>query len=623
MDWNRISKARPMVAEAMEKDLALFCKNVWPIVHPGSKLRWNWHLDLICEYLTLVKRGQCKRLMILVPPRTAKTTVASICFPVWAWLTTPALCFLCASYELDLSSTHNLARRQLISSQRFQSFFKDRFQLTSDRSLVQEFTNSAGGMMLSASVNSRAMGRGGDIVVVDDPLSADAAFSDILRNETNSWFTHMLPQRLNSPSESPIILIQQRLHQSDPAGDLLEREAGEWTLVKLPLIAEEDETWTFPISGRVVVRKKGECLDPKRFTPKVVRERQRNRLIWASQFQQEPAPLEGNMIRTADILFYGGRDPKTGERDPELPADFDRRIISVDCAFKDKSTSDFVAIIVIGVRLSRRYVLHITNARLDLDGTESEIRHCHALYGPVSATLVEDKANGSAIISHLTENISGVIAVNPQGGKLARLMATAPEFQAHNWFVDRSGPWTNKFIEQLTMFPQARHDDIADAVSQAAIWLQANTYEYGLVDYFKGVAAGLIKPRATQPVPVREESRRAVRTRVEGWERWQRDGKAPPCHCGSTNTSLMPDQDGCLIVFCKQCGRRDDGKELPKPAGECCDRFLPQTVSGQIRCGNCGRQTAIGTQPTNGTTFAQYKNLRDQGFANGKYGRFG
>jgi predicted phage terminase large subunit-like protein len=623
MDFSRLIEARPLVAEQLQKDLGAFCRAAWPTLHPGSKLRWNWHMDLLAEYLTLVRRGQIRRLIVNVPPRTAKTTEASICFPVWWWLSEPEKSFLCASYELDLAGSHNLKRRQLITSGWFQSLFADRFKLSSDRSLVEEFTNASGGAMLAASVNSRAMGRGGDCIVVDDPLSADAAYSDILRSEVNEWFMHMMPQRLNDPSTSPIILIAQRLHENDPCGFLLEREPGEWTHVKLPLVAEEDERWVFPISGRVVVRRKDEVLDPARFSKKVVEARKRNRIVFSGQYQQRPAPLEGNIVRVADIMFYGGKDPRTGQRDPELPAHFDQKIISVDCAFKDKSTSDYVAVLTIGILGSRRYLINIVNAHLDLDATESEIRRQHALFAPVSAVLVEDAANGASVITHLKENISGVIAVNPQGGKMARMVAASPEFQAHDWYVDRNGAWTDKFIEQVTMFPHARHDDISDATSQASIWLQANTHELGLVAWWKRkaaeIAAGIRNPDGTRkvaaPGPVPQvESGKPVQAHVDGRVKWVE--KPTKCEvCGIV--AVGPHSDGHGKTLCRQCGAVN-GVPPPKPIiDNICpvpDCGLKMVWSGGIlRCQNHGQPPATGEAPR-GMTFAQLKSRR---------GRFG
>jgi len=486
MDFQFLRRAREMSARHLTNDLAAFTRAAWPTLHPGSKLHWNWHLDLLCEYLTLVRLRKIRRLIINVPPRTAKTSVASICFPVWDWISQPAETFLCCSYELDLATTHNLERRRLIASPWFQGLFADRFRLSADRSLAEEFTNESGGAMLAASVGSRSQGRGGSIIVVDDPISAEAAYSDVTRKGVNDWFQFQLPQRLNDPATSPIVLIQQRLHESDPTGYLLANEAAEWIHVKLPLVAEEDEEWIFPISGRVVRRRKGEVLDSKRFPARVVAEKQRNRLAYSGQYQQEPAPIEGNLIRRSDVRYYGGTDPLTGKRDEELPVSFDQTILSVDCSFKDLATSDFVAIAVIGISGRKRFIRNVVNAHLDAAATEVEIRRQHDLYSPVSGTLIEDKANGSAVIQRLKTHVAGVIEIQPEGGKIGRMYVASAEWQSGDWYVDRNAAWTEAFLQQITMFPNAKNDDMADTMSQAAIWLQANSFVYGVLDWAAG-----------------------------------------------------------------------------------------------------------------------------------------
>jgi predicted phage terminase large subunit-like protein len=363
-------------------------------------------------------------------------------------------------------------------------------------------------------------------------------------------------------------------------------------LLKLPLLAEQDETITFPVSGRIWKRKRGDCLDPKRWSAKVVKRRQQNRLVWAGQFQQSPVSVEGNLIRTDDILFFGGRDPQTGAIDPGLPESFDRKIISVDCSFKDLRTSDYVAVIVVGVLGSRRYLLHVTNAHLDLTGTENEIRNAHATFGPISAVLVEDKANGPAVISHLKDHISGMIAVNPEGGKVARVVAASPEFQANNWIIERNGPWAHKVVEQLTMFPNAKNDDIVDAITQAAIWLQANTGGLGLLDVLKDFFTGKRKmPRSA------EEILQGVAIKpvtVDNFQIWLKTHQAPACPlCKSTATTYNERQ----LLRCNQCSAID-GVPPPAPVGSCCGNFLPQVIGGGgIRCGSCGTQTMpVGTR---------------------------
>jgi predicted phage terminase large subunit-like protein len=606
MDFNSIIRAKPYVARKLSEDLGSFVRAAWPTLSPGEKLQWNWHLDLICEHLMLVRERRIKRLLINVPPRTLKSTTASVAFPVWCWLRQPELRFLCVGYEIDLADSFNLARRRLIESPWFQSLFQDRVRLSSDRALVQEFTNAKGGIMLSASVSSRAAGRGGDIVLLDDILSPDVAGSEIYRNQTNDWLEYMLPQRLNDPASSPIVLIMQRLHQNDPAGYLLEKEPDEWTVLRLPLECEEDERWVFPISGRVVKRRAGECLHAKRFPPKVVEQRKKNRWVWASQFQQRPSPIEGNLVRVADIKYWGGKDPKTGERDPDLPESFDMKVTSVDASFKDKSTSDYVAMLTIGVKGSRRYVVGIVNSRMDLDSTENELRYQHSLHRPISAVLVEDKALGSAIISHLRDHIPGIVAVNPQGGKEVRLIATAPEFAAGNWFLPRYDPWTERLVEQLTLFPHAKHDDLADAVSQAAIWLQANSYsseELPVITYYKREAA-----KAAKPAQARDDNQQQLKSSPE------------PCPvCGGVRIWMSQGQ-AVLTPHCNQCGGIGPARTLragdPCPVvgddGKPCGMTLRSPSGGIIRCPNHGQMNTGEWQPV-GCTFAQLKGLRKKG----------
>jgi predicted phage terminase large subunit-like protein len=284
-------------------------------------------------------------------------------------------------------------------------------------------------------------------------------------------------------------------------------------------------------------------------------------------------------------------------------------------------------------------LLHVTNARLDLTGTENEIRALHAMFGPISAVLVEDAANGPSVIAHLREEISGLIAVTPEGGKMARMVAASPSFQAHNWIIERNGPWTHKVVEQLTMFPNCKNDDISDAISQAEIWLQANTYELGLLDWArkcaKEIAAGvrnefgqlLRKPeRKPEAAPAAEAN--AI-TRVDNFEIWLRTHRAPPCPaCGNPSTVYRSRDE----LLCNQCGKSSiNGAVISKPiqivvGRNCCTHPLLQRVGGTERCGNCGKQSEPPAQP--GMSRAQFR--RHGGFMltvdqpwRDKFGRFG
>jgi len=466
----RASALRMLLAERLANDFAGFVKKAWRILNPARPLIWNWHYSLLCEYLTAVHQGRITRLICNVPPRTAKSTIATICFPCWVWASNPERSFISASYSMDLSSEHSLIRRNLLQSGWYRRLWGDKFRLSGDRNQVSQFMNDKRGQMIATSIGATTLGRGGDVLILDDPVSADQALSDAERNNANDWIDNTFRSRLNDPAKGAIVLIMQRLHELDPTGFLLQ-EKDVWTHVRIPLEAEEDETWTFPISSRVVQRKKGEILMPERFPPATVDQLRSRRLVYAGQYQQRPAAIEGNLIKRSEVRYYGGIDPRTGQPDEKLPESFDRKIISVDCAFKDAATSDFVAIGVIGVKGRKRYLLNVVNRHLDAAATEAEIRRQRDLHRPISAVLIEDKANGAAVIQRLRVNISSVIEINPQGGKTARMFAAAAAWQAGDWFLDRNAAWTGPFVEQVTMFPNAAHDDLCDMMSQAAAWL--------------------------------------------------------------------------------------------------------------------------------------------------------
>lgn len=467
----RAGAMRSVLADRLSADFSAFVKTAWRILVPGRNLVWSWHLDFICEQLTLVKQRRLLRLIVNVPPRTLKSTLITVAFPVWMWITEPAHSFMTASYSLPLSTDHSTMRRRLLLSRWFQGLWGNRFQMSADRNQVGLFMNNRGGQMIATSVGATAMGRGCDTAILDDPNSPEQALTVNGRTTASSWFDTVLRSRLNDPASGAIIVVMQRLHELDLTGYLLNQEPGVWTHVRIPLEAEDDEEWKFPISGKVVRRARGEILLPERFPPVVVEERRSCRLVYAAQSQQRPAPVEGNLIKRSEVRYYGGTDPSTGQLDEKLPENFDFKLVSVDCAFKDLATSDFVAIIVIGIKGRKRFILNVVNKHLDAAATEAEIRRQREVHRPVCGVLVEARANGPAVIQRLKLNVPGVIEINPQGGKIARMFAVAAEWQAGDWLVDRLAAWTPGFVEQITTFPNGRNDDMCDAMSQAAAWL--------------------------------------------------------------------------------------------------------------------------------------------------------
>ena len=169
---------RLLLAERLAGDFAAFAKKAWTVLHPNRPLIWSFHHDYLCELLTLVKQRRLLRLIINIPPRTLKSTLTTIVFPVWVWLTEPEHNSLTAGYSLDLSTEHSVLRRNLLQSAWFQRLWGEKFQLAGDRNQVGQFMNDKRGQMIATSVGATAMGRGCDTAILEFSLTLPMADRD-------------------------------------------------------------------------------------------------------------------------------------------------------------------------------------------------------------------------------------------------------------------------------------------------------------------------------------------------------------------------------------------------------------------------------------------------------------
>lgn len=573
----------------LEADFTEFVKAAWKILEPGNNLSWSWHYDLIAEYLTLAAEKKVKRLIINIPPRTLKSILISIMFPVWVWTRTPNQSFACASYADRLSQDLSLKRRRLIQSDWFVRLWGDRIRLQPDQNQKSEFQNNYQAKMFATSVGGTMQGVGGNFLIADDALKADEVLSEATVTELHNWFDKTWMQRLNGPSTDVLIIVEQRIGETDLTGHCLDNdkalvdkgEKPEWTHLCIPMEADEEavdkttltQKFVFPVSGRVKERPLGDVLQPDRFTPGVIASKKVRRLTWTTQEQGRPSPIDGNWILRTDVKYYGGRDPETQELDIKLPDKFDVVVTSVDATFKDLKTSDFVCVGTVGVLGRKRFVLEVVNKHLDAPATETETRRQKAKWKS-NVVLIEDKANGSAIIKSMRRNVTGVVAVEPEGGKNSRFMGMVGEWQAGDWYVSRTEAWEESYVAQITKFPGAKNDDMADMTSQVATYLQKNTHVYGVLDYAK-----------EQEVEMAAKKLRAV-TKTRPANATEED----IAKLDNPTTLTKPDVD-------------DKTERCP----ECGGTFLQRTSAGK-RCGACGHQFDIKrpTMPTT-TNFGEFR----------------
>jgi predicted phage terminase large subunit-like protein len=429
----------------------------------------GWVHEEICreldEFLAAVMAKKSPRLMITMPPRHGKSELATRRFPAYAFGKNPDLTAISASYGADLSSRMNRDVQRIIESDGYRRLFPGVGLSSRNIRAVASgnyFRNSDifeivghAGSYRSAGVGGGITGMGGDILIIDDPIKDRAeADSPTIREKVWAWYTSTLYTRL-APGGG-ILLIQTRWHTDDLAGRLLEAErAGEgdaWRVVNFPAIATNDEPR----------RRKGEALHPERY-PLAQLSAIRSALgtrDWEALYQQRPAPDGGAIFRREWLQYYLPKD---------LPARFDKCIISWDMAFKDGDDSDFVVGQVWGRAGGRFFLLDQTRGRMDFVATLQAFLALAAKWPRALEKLVEDKANGPAVISSLKARVSGIIPINPEGSKTARAHAVTPLFEAGNVFIPhpQSCAWAADYVAELLRFPAAAHDDQVDATTQA------------------------------------------------------------------------------------------------------------------------------------------------------------
>lgn len=475
-------------AELARRSLAEFGSLAWHIIEPGQPFVRTWHTDAMCDHLEAAARGQILKLLITVPPRSSKTIFASDMFPAWVWTWAPHVRWFMSSYALSLSIDSGVRTRRIIESDWYQERWPE-VVLQDDRNAKLAYENTKGGWRIAGAVDAATTGKGGDINVLDDPHNVKETESEVQRKATVQWMKTAWYNRLNNPKTGVRIVIQQRVHEEDVAGVLMSE--GGWEHLNLPMEfdserrcvtyfkrspeMEREEFWRDPRATE------GELLCPDRFGPTEVAEYKvkLGSYAYAAQYEQRPVPAAGGLFQRSWWRYWRRPDendvPGLEDRTVVLDYDtqFDQVLISVDATFKDTSKSDFVSIGSWGIKGPRKYLLNHRWGRMGYIRTKAEIREAKdALPRHHDAVLIEDKANGTAVIEELRQEVDSVIAIEPDGGKEARAQATSPTVEAGDVFLHLHDPRRQDYIDQHAAFPKGAHDDAVDMQSQLLNWLK-------------------------------------------------------------------------------------------------------------------------------------------------------
>lgn len=439
------------------------------MLEPGTPLVWSWHIEVIADHIQATleewraaraaqRPHAWQNLLINVPPGTMKSRIVNVFTPAWRWLDVPDWRSIFIAGTSDLSMRDSILCRQLIESDWYQETFEPTWTMAEDQNAKGLFNNTAGGFRKATSVGAAITGNRGDAVFVDDPNDAKKVHSKAERESVNSWWDVAAGNRLNDLRLGVRVGVMQRLHHEDWSGHVL--SGGGWQHLCLPMEFEKALAKQARVGPGDPRTQEGELLFPQRF-PADVLEQERKRLGaagYAGQHQQRPTPATGGLFQRGWWRFWR-----------ELPADFDEVVQSWDLTFKGGDGSDYVVGQVWGRKGSSKYLLDQVRARLDFPATLAAIRSLSAKWPQATLKLVEDKANGPAVLATLRSEIEGLVAVEPDGGKEARAHAVAPQVEAGNVLLpDPSrAPWVHDLLEELAAFPRGAHDDQVDALTQA------------------------------------------------------------------------------------------------------------------------------------------------------------
>ncbi len=452
------------------KDLSSFIQLSFRILEQNTTYYHAPYIDLIADRLMgTISSPKLQRLIINMPPRMMKSLCASVIFPAWVLGNHPDKQLMCMSYRDDLARDFSMKTQKLMQSPEYQTLFPNTI-LSASRQTQFDFRTTMGGGRYALSTGGQVTGFGADIIIIDDPIKPSDANYKRLEN-CNRWFDENVQQRLNHKNSGVIIVVMQRVHEMDLTGYLKEKEniggSRYWSLV-LPAIAEKDEGMTM-LSGGVYRRKQGEPLNPARENLDTLREIKYNlgAYIFAGQYQQQPVPIGETIVKENWFMRY-----------KLAPTTFNMVIQSWDTAMTANDASDYSVGMTIGmIKVQGKmtfYILDVTRKKMEFPQVLKTIKAFHQSknYARRRNIIVEDAGHGKAVIQSLRQDGIAIQTYKPVSDKHTRLMSITPELESGFVYLPERASWVEDFILEITRFPNTKHDDQVDALSQGINWFK-------------------------------------------------------------------------------------------------------------------------------------------------------
>lgn len=422
--------------------------------------------DTVQEFIETDTGNAYDILVIATPPQHGKSMTVTEALPSWYLGKYPDKRVIEVSYNSDTAARFGRSNKDKIAEHGKQLFGIE----IGDTSKVDEF-NIKGhrGQMLSRGILAGVTGNPADLMLIDDPIKTrEEADSETHRSKV--WGEWMTSLKTRLQAKAKVILIMTPWHEDDIRGRILATEKNV-RYIRLPVEAED---------GDLLGRAPGEPLCPEigkdamwleQFKESYRNSPEGGARAWSALYQCNPVIEGGNLVKRSWWRYY----------DPAKVTQFATECISIDATFKDTKNSDYVAIQVWGKLEGNYYLRYNLNKRMDFPTTVKALLLVKSLYPKAFTILIEDKANGSAIIQTLQQqyHLTGVLPVNPKGGKVSRVNAVSPAIESGHVFLPEGAPWLEEYLRQWSEFPAGKHDDMVDASSQC---LNRMIYSSGVID---------------------------------------------------------------------------------------------------------------------------------------------
>jgi len=408
-----------------------------PIVSPT--FCWTWkHLEYIRRSgLDGIIDGSIKRLAVFMPPRHGKSELITVRLPAWLLEKDQTQRVIVGAYNKTFAEKFSRKTRRIVQT---------RIVLSKDRKAVSDWETNLDGGYRAAGVGSGVTGTGANGIIIDDPVkNREEANSETYRNKTFDWYKDDLFTRLEPGGW--IILIMTRWHEDDLAGRLIHGDqAHKWHIINLPAEAEEND-----VLGRQI----GEALCRERFDEEALQNiREELKESYLALYQQRPSAVEGEIFKRYWWRFYS------------IAPYFEKIVHSWDTAFKKGALNDYSVCTIWGVAKNGFYLIHRWKEKVEFPELK-RIVVMLARQFPPDQILIEDKASGQSLMQELDrETTLPIKAIKVDIDKVARANAATPMIEAGKIYLLEGAPWLQDFLNNLSSFPNAPHDDDVDSVTQ-------------------------------------------------------------------------------------------------------------------------------------------------------------